>query len=56
MDKVFILRVLLSFFIAGGWIALSSVLAEKFGSKVGGFNVEIDRSLFDLPKEVKQGR
>ena len=36
MDKVFVLRVLLSFFIAGGWIALTSVLAEKFGSKIGG--------------------
>jgi len=32
----FIIKVVSSFFIAGTWIALSTNLAEKFGSKIGG--------------------
>jgi len=36
MDSLFISRVLLSFFIAGGWIALATLLAERLGSKLGG--------------------
>ena len=35
-DYIFITRVALSFIIAGGWIALSTIAAEKFGSKIGG--------------------
>ncbi len=36
MYNVFVIRVVLSFFIAGIWIALSTILAERFGSKIGG--------------------
>lgn len=36
MDLLFINRVLLSFFIAGGWIAVATLLAERLGSKLGG--------------------
>ena len=36
MDKLFIINVLLSFSIAGSWIAFSSLLAERLGSKLGG--------------------
>jgi len=36
MDNIFVIKVLSSFFIAGTWIALSTVLAERFGSKIGG--------------------
>lgn len=36
MDSLFISRVLLSFFIAGGWIAVATLLAERLGSKLGG--------------------
>lgn len=36
MENIFLLRVVLSFFIAGGWIAFSTILAERFGSKIGG--------------------
>jgi uncharacterized membrane protein (GlpM family) len=36
MDNVFLLRVILSFLIAGAWIATSTIIAEKFGSKIGG--------------------
>ena len=36
MDKYFVLNVLLSFVIAGSWIAFSSLIAERLGSKVGG--------------------
>ena len=35
-ENIFIIRVVLSFFIAGGWIAFSTILAERFGSKIGG--------------------
>ncbi len=35
-DRIFVARVLLSFFTAGGWIAFSTILAERFGSKTGG--------------------
>lgn len=36
MDNLFIIRVILSFFIAGIWIALATFLAERLGSKIGG--------------------
>lgn len=36
MDQYFVTKVVSSFLIAGTWIALSTVLAEKLGSKVGG--------------------
>lgn len=36
MDQIFIIKVISSFLIAGTWIALSTLLAEKLGSKVGG--------------------
>lgn len=36
MDALFISRVVLSFFIAGSWIALVTLLAERLGSRLGG--------------------
>ena len=36
MDSIFILRLVLSFLIAGGWVAGATFLAEKWGSKIGG--------------------
>ena len=36
MDKILILKIILSFFIAGIWITSATLLAEKFGSKIGG--------------------
>jgi len=36
MDKIFIIRVIISFFIAGIWIAGATLLAERLGSKLGG--------------------
>ena len=36
MDTLFFTRVLLSFFIAGSWIAFATLLAERLGSKLGG--------------------
>jgi len=36
MDKIFAVNIILSFSIAGTWIAFSSLLAERLGSKVGG--------------------
>ncbi len=32
----FIIKIILSFFIAGLWISFATLLAEKFGSKIGG--------------------
>jgi uncharacterized membrane protein (GlpM family) len=36
MDNVFVLRITISFFIAGIWIAGATLLAEKLGSRIGG--------------------
>lgn len=36
MDTLFLTRVLLSFLIAGSWIAFATLLAERLGSKLGG--------------------
>jgi len=36
MDKIFIVRIIISFFIAGFWIAVATLLAERLGSKIGG--------------------
>ena len=36
MDKIFILKIIISFFISGLCITISTLLAEKFGSKIGG--------------------
>lgn len=36
MDTIFILKLLLSFLIGGSWVILSTVFADKFGSKIGG--------------------
>src|SRR5512136_737204 len=36
MDPLFITRVVLSFVIAGGWIAFVTLLAERLGSRLGG--------------------
>lgn len=36
MDDIFFLKLVLSFIIGGAWITLATVLAEKFGTKLGG--------------------
>ena len=36
MDTLFLTRVLLSFLIAGSWIAIATLLTERMGSKLGG--------------------
>ncbi len=36
MDSIFFLKVISSFVIAGLWIALSTMIAERLGSKIGG--------------------
>ncbi|PLX12759.1 MAG: hypothetical protein C0597_12575 [Marinilabiliales bacterium] len=36
MDSIFLFKVTSSFLIAGTWIALSTMLAERLGSKIGG--------------------
>src|SRR3989338_3465963 len=33
----FILKLVLSFFVGGGYVVFSTIMAEKFGSKIGGF-------------------
>ena len=45
MDKLFILNVLLSFSIAGSWIAFSSLLAERLGTKTGGLIANLPANL-----------
>lgn len=39
MDSAFILKLVLSFFVGGLWVALATVLADKLGPKVGGLIV-----------------
>lgn len=36
MDSIFLAKVVISFFVAGIWIATSTYLAERFGTKIGG--------------------
>jgi len=36
MDHTFLLKLLLSFFLGGVWITISTIIAEKLGSKLGG--------------------
>lgn len=36
MDSLFWFKVLLSFIIGGTWVTLTTIMAEKFGSKIGG--------------------
>jgi hypothetical protein len=45
MDRLFLIQVLLSFFIAGAWIAFSSLVAEKLGSKLGGLIANLPANL-----------
>jgi hypothetical protein len=45
MDRLFLTQVLLSFSIAGSWIACSSLIAEKLGSKVGGLIANLPANL-----------
>src|SRR5210317_1941266 len=45
MDKLFLLQVLLSFFFAGSWIAFSSLVAEKLGTKTGGLIANLPANL-----------
>ena len=36
MDYVFLLKLILSFVVGGTWITIATILAEKFGTKIGG--------------------
>ena len=36
MDNIFLLKLILSFVIGGTWITIATILAEKFGTKIGG--------------------
>jgi len=45
LDKLFIINVLLSFAIAGSWIAFSSLVAERLGIKVGGLVANLPANL-----------
>jgi len=45
MDRLFLINVLLSFTIAGAWIAFSSLLAERLGTKVGGLIANLPANL-----------
>ncbi|MBL7086061.1 MAG: DUF3147 family protein, partial [Candidatus Cloacimonetes bacterium] len=36
MDHTFLLKLLLSFFLGGVWITFATIIAERFGSKLGG--------------------
>ncbi|MBL7086069.1 MAG: DUF3147 family protein, partial [Candidatus Cloacimonetes bacterium] len=36
MDHIFLLKLLLSFIIGGIWITFATIIAERFGSKLGG--------------------
>lgn len=45
MDKLFITNVLLSFVIAGSWIAFSSLVAERLGIKIGGLIANLPANL-----------
>ncbi len=45
MDKLFLMQVLLSFSIAGSWIAFSSLVAERLGTKVGGLIANLPANL-----------
>ena len=45
MDKLFITHILLSFSIAGLWIAFSSLIAERLGAKVGGLIANLPANL-----------
>ena len=45
MDTIFIIRVIISFFVAGIWIGGATLLAERLGSKIGGL-------LTNLPSNI----
>lgn len=36
LDIYIIYKIIISFFVAGIWISAATLLAEKFGSKIGG--------------------
>lgn len=36
MDKIFVIRIIISFVVAGLWIAAATLLSERLGSKTGG--------------------
>lgn len=36
MDSIFLLKLTLSFFVGGSWILTATVVADKFGTKIGG--------------------
>jgi len=36
VDLVFLVKVIISFFVAGIWISAATLLAERMGSKIGG--------------------
>jgi len=45
MDNLFLIQVLLSFFIAGSWIAFSSMVAERLGTRIGGLIANLPANL-----------
>lgn len=45
MDKLFLSQVLLSFLIAGSWIAFSSLVAERLGTRAGGLIANLPANL-----------
>ena len=45
MDNLFLIQVLLSFFIAGSWIAFSSLVAERLGIRIGGLIANLPANL-----------
>lgn len=48
MDTTFLFKLVLSFIIGGAWVVIATVLADKFGSKIGGL-------LSGLPSTVMFG-
>ena len=45
MDNLFLIQVLLSFVIAGSWIAFSSLVAERLGIRIGGLIANLPANL-----------
>ncbi|MFH1781578.1 MAG: DUF3147 family protein [Patescibacteria group bacterium] len=37
MDTIFILKLILAFIVGGVWVIITTILAEKYGSKIGGW-------------------
>ncbi|MBN1224817.1 MAG: DUF3147 family protein, partial [Candidatus Aminicenantes bacterium] len=45
MTKIFLIKLVLSFFVGGAWVAAATLIADKYGTKIGGIIIGLPSTL-----------